>query len=166
LEEREPSDTKIGFLTKGLGALLRQPALAKDLRVDFSDIPLWDADLSRVDLRGVQLTNVFIWNVDLEGADMSDVVEFDGLLVRQTAWWRANLMSQELIKYLNRSAKFNGTRLHEKYFGNYVTTRDAYRSEVKRLLMGRPLPAQQAGGADSKKRGSEVRPNGKRPSSS
>lgn len=136
LEEQNPEYIKsqliieVDLVGRFLVAHLRLPRDKEKYKIDLTDAALWDCDFSGMDLHNATLKSIYFYNVILEDADLSGVTEFESSAWENSAWWRAKIISPELLKYLKDHYAFNKTI---KYTGATTATMGEYNTDVSRL---------------------------------
>jgi len=121
---------EVDIVGRFLAAHLRLPRSKEKYRIDFTDATLWDCDLSGIDLSNAILEKTSFYNVKLDGVDLSQVTEFKGSYWGNSAWWRAKIISPELLKYLKTQYAFNKST---KYEDTVTATREEYNTNISRL---------------------------------
>lgn len=126
---------KLRFITARLESLLKSKRPSGET-LDLRGVYLWDGHFQGADLTEANLNDAGLTSLNLKGADLSGVTEFQRAQFQGTAWWRADRVSDALLKYLHCNYPFQpGTVYEEDSSGkpDSLISANGYDADFKRL---------------------------------
>jgi uncharacterized protein YjbI with pentapeptide repeats len=149
---RENFGANVLTTSKGLVQFLRDPRhnpRPANIELDLSGCAIWEQDVSNMDFNGAKLEMLWFSRSNLSGANFSGAklyrasiidsnvkdADFSGVQANYsywngTAWWRAQKISPDLLKFLQDKYKFSPDT---EYRDDMTKDFSEYQKEVKRL---------------------------------